>query len=46
MMNSRESVRELIGLEKVNQEAFWMVLAFILDRLHSLRQRPASLAAA
>lgn len=31
----------LRGLEKVTKEAFWMVLAFLMDRLHSLRQRQA-----
>lgn len=29
----------LRGLKKVTQEAFWMVLAFTMDRWHSLRQR-------
>ena len=29
----------LRGLEKVTKEAFWMVLAFTLDRWHSLRRR-------
>jgi hypothetical protein len=29
----------LRGRDNVSKEAFWMVLAFSMDRLHSLRRR-------
>lgn len=35
----------LRGLEKVTKEAFWMVLAFVLDRRHSLLRRQVAAAA-
>lgn len=34
----------LRGRDNVDKESFWMVLAFSLDRLHSLRQRQAQAA--
>ena len=34
----------LRGLDNVNKESFWMVLAFTLDRLHSLRHRLTGMA--